>query len=69
MKNRTLRSQTESLLETANSYEEYYNAGLQLIAVGKLVQRMAFHIADLQQKVDNQAEALRGYQKGGTNAD
>lgn len=69
MKNRTLRSQTESLLETANSYEEYYTAGLQLIAVGKLIQRMAVHMADLQQKVDNQAEALRGYQKGGTNAD
>lgn len=62
MKPRTLRKRTESLLETANSYEEYYDAGLQLIAIGKLVQRMASHIADLQRKVDNQAEALRGYQ-------
>lgn len=62
MKPRILRNRTESLLETANSYEEYYDAGLQLIAVGKLVQRMASHIADLQRKVDNQAEALRGYQ-------
>lgn len=63
MKNKILRNQTETLLETANNYDEYYTAGLQLIAVGKLVQRMAMHIADLQNKVDSQAKMLKIYQQ------
>lgn len=63
MKNSALRIKTEQLTESAYDIEEYYTAGLQLIAVGNLIKNMVRHMDDLQAKVDNQAEELRKYQQ------
>lgn len=59
MKNNTLRSRSDLLLEAANNFEEAYTIGHQLGEIGQLVRHMAMHMSDLQNKVDNQAEELK----------
>ena len=65
MKDRILRERTERLQKSADIIHESYIVGLQLVKIGEMFMDMSAHMADLQRKVDNQAEALRGYQKGG----
>ena len=62
MKNNKLKEKTNYYHEKAESLKDYYTTGLQLIAVGELIRGMTVHMANLQRKVDNQAEALRGNQ-------
>ena len=59
MKNSTLRVKTETFVERANSWQEYYDIGHQLGEMGGLIRRMAMHMADLQKKVDRQATELK----------
>lgn len=64
MKNSTLRVKTETFVERANSWQEYYGIGHQLGEMGGLIRRMAMHIADLQKKVDRQAARLKRHNIG-----
>lgn len=65
MKVRKLKERTEYIQKSADIIHESYIVGLQLVKIGEMFMAMSAHMADLQRKVDNQAEALRGYQKGG----
>ena len=58
MKNKTLRFRTDQLTEVANTWEDYYKIGYELEEIGKLIRHMAFHIGDLQSKIDSQAEGV-----------
>lgn len=64
MKCKTLRNRTEALLEGAQNYKEMYETGLQCIAAGEMIRRMAEQMELLQQKVDRQQETLRRYEGG-----
>lgn len=63
MKNKTLRFRTNSFIDAVNNIDEYYKFGYELQELGRLISHMALHMADLQIKVDRQAEALRNYQQ------
>ena len=62
MKNRVLKERTERMQEAADIIHERYIVGLQLVKIGEMFMGMSKHMADLQRKVENQAEALRGNQ-------
>ena len=62
MKVRKLKERTEYIQESADIIHESYIVGLQLVKIGEMFMAISAHMADLQRKVDNQAEALRGYQ-------
>lgn len=59
MKNSTLRYRTCNIVEAADKWEKCYTIGHELGEIGKLIRHMAMHIADLQKKVDSQAEELK----------
>ena len=62
LKNQTLRKRTEGMLETAENFNDLFKIGAELHDIGRLIQRMACHMKDLQDKVDGQAEELRRIQ-------
>jgi hypothetical protein len=59
MKNSTIRKRTADFLEIANSWQEYYDIGNQLGELARLIKHMALHMADMQKKIDSQAEELK----------
>ena len=63
MKNKTLRFRTNSFIDAANDCEDWYKIGYEIEEIGRLIQRMALHMSDLQLKVDRQAEELKRHQQ------
>lgn len=62
IKNKTLRRRTDDLTDIADNFNEVFKFGAELHDIGRLIQKMACHIKDLQDKVDGQAEELRRHQ-------
>ena len=59
LKVNTLRRRTEEMTGVADNFSEIYKFGAELEDIGNLIKRMAFHMHNLQDKVDTQAEELR----------
>ena len=62
LKPNTLRRRTEEMTDMADNFNEIFKLGSELEDIGNLIKRMAFHMHNLQEKVDTQAEELRRQQ-------
>lgn len=63
MKTKTLNNRTEELTTLVADFEEMYRFACELEDISDLIKLMAFHIRDLQSKVNNQAEQLTNLQR------
>ena len=62
MKTKTLNNKTEELTTLAGDYSKTFRFACELEDISDLIKLMAFHIRDLQSKVNNQAEQLTNLQ-------
>ena len=62
LKNNTLKNKSKEFIVTSDNWHKLFEFGKELSDIGTLIQHMAIHIKDLQDKVDNQSEELRRYQ-------
>ena len=62
MKTKTLNNKTEELTTLADDYSKTFRLACELEDISDLIKLMAFHIRDLQSKVNNQAEQLTNLQ-------
>ena len=69
LKPNTLRKRTEEMTDMADNFDYVYKLGSELEDIGDLIKRMAFHMKNLQDKVDSQAEELRRLQCGEVKTD
>ena len=62
LKVNTLKRRTEEMTDMADNFNEIFKFGSEIEDIGNLIKRMAFHMKNLQDKVDTQAEELRRQQ-------